>query len=96
MSFNPANTKWSVAEFDDNGKIGDFHPTPWEFHNQSMNAGQLWYGGYQFTTGSDNTITCEIGSGNTPVNDTFQVVFVTSTRFVATKHKALYRFGKLL
>jgi hypothetical protein len=97
MSYNPSGTKWSVAAFDDNGALGGFHPVPWEFHGQSMNAGNLWVGGYQPAPGSDNTYNCEIFSaGAASVSDAFQVVFVSDHRFVATKGGALYRFGKKL
>ena len=45
---DPAGTKWSVAPYDDNGTIGDFHPVAWEFHDRGlMNAGNLWAGLYK-------------------------------------------------
>jgi hypothetical protein len=95
MNFNPTNTKWSVAEFDNSGKLGNFSTTPWEFHQESMNAGSLWVGGYQPSPGSDNKIACEIFmAGSSAVSDAFEVGFVTSDRFVGTKNGALYRFGK--
>jgi hypothetical protein len=95
MSCNPADTKWSVAAFNNDGKIDGFHPTPWEFHQESMNAGTLWVGGYKLMPGTDTTYLCEIlMAGSTTVSDSFEVVFVTPDRFVATKNGALYRFGK--
>lgn len=95
MSFNPANTKWSVAPYDNNGKLGNFDPTPWAFQKESMNAGTLWVGGYQVVPGSDNTIACEIFmAGSSNISDSFGVVFVTADRFIATKNGAYYRFGK--
>jgi hypothetical protein len=97
MSFNPAGTRWSVAAFDNNGALGGFHPVPWEFHRESMNAGNLWYGGYRVSSDSASTFTAEIFmAGNTAPADQFEVVFVTADRFVATKNGALYRFGKKL
>jgi hypothetical protein len=95
VAFNPAGTKWSVAALDDNGQVGDFHPTLWEFHNPSMNAGALWSGGYNPVPGCDDAYHCEIlAAGSVVVSDAFDVFFVTPTRFVATKAGALYRFGK--
>ncbi|MCG5217321.1 hypothetical protein [Streptosporangium sp. KLBMP 9127] len=95
MAFNPAGTRWSVAAFDDNGKLNSFHPTPWEFHEQVMNAGDLWVGGYTITTGDADRLKCQnIASGETSVTDTFEVHFVTPNRFIATKDGSLYRFGK--
>ncbi len=95
MAFNPAGTQWSVASFDNAGNLGSFNPTPWEFHAEAMNAGTLWYGGYVPVAGSDNSFSCEIMS-NGVVIDTFEVVFVTADRLIATKAGALYRFGKKL
>jgi hypothetical protein len=95
MSYNPAGTKWSVAPFDNNGHLGGFDATPWEFQSQSMNAGTLWVGGYQFVPGSDNSIACQIfKSGSTAPTDAFQVIFVTQDRFIVTKTGWIYRFGK--
>ena len=95
MGFNPAGTKWSVASMDNNGAIGTFHPTPWEFQNQSINAAALWVGGYSAIQGSDNRFACEIFSaGATTVSDSFEVVFISANRFIATKGGSLYRFGK--
>jgi hypothetical protein len=95
MSFNPAGTKWSVAAMDNNGAIAGFHPVPWQFHQQAMNAAAPWVGGYTPILGSLDGISCEIfAAGATSVSDSFQVFFVTADRFVATKNGALYRFGK--
>jgi hypothetical protein len=95
MAFNPTGTKWSVAPFNQDGTIGSFHPTPWEFNRQSMNSGSLWAGGYQAVKGADNTYDCEVLAMNaSDPTESFQVVFVTADRFVATKNGALYRFGK--
>lgn len=95
MSFNPAGTKWSVAAMDNNGAIGGFHPVPWEFNRQSMNAGNLWVGGFQAVAGSDISYSCEIlMAGATDPSDQFEVHFVSADRFIATKGGALYRFGK--
>jgi hypothetical protein len=97
MRFNPANTTWSVAAFDDNGALGSFHPTPWEFHQEAMNAGTLWVGGYTAIPEDSDGIRCEIlGAGASAVTDSFEVFFVTPTRFIATKDGLLYRFGKKL
>ncbi|MCD4483408.1 hypothetical protein LQR31_02840 [Chromobacterium vaccinii] len=90
MSF-PSNTQWSVAPFDNNGTISSFHPTPWEFGNGTMQAQGLWNGEYQHTPSSSNTIKCHLNNG-----DMFEVIFVTTTRFIATKNGGLYRFGKLI
>jgi hypothetical protein len=95
MSFNPAGTKWSVAAMDNNGAIAGFHPVPWEFHQQSMNAAALWVGGYSAIPGSLDGFSCEIlAAGAANVSDSFQVFFLTGDRFIATKGGALYRFGK--
>jgi hypothetical protein len=95
MSVNPAGTKWSVAPMDNDGKIGGFHGTPWEFNQVSMNAGALWVGGYRAIPGSDVSYACEILMANTSdPTDSFEVHFVTSDRFIATKSGKLYRFGK--
>lgn len=60
-----------------------------------MNAGDLWVGGYTITGGDATQLKCQIiASGKTSVTDTFEVHFVTPDRFVATKDRALYRFGK--
>lgn len=97
MSFNPAGTKWSVAAFDNEGRLGNFRPTPWELHNQSMQAGTHWTGGYTAIPDRGNAIACEtIGAGAAGVTDTFEVVFVTPDRFIATQRGAFYRFGKKL
>ena len=53
-SFNSAGTARPVAPFDNNGNLGSFPPTPWEFHNQLTNTGPLRYGDYTPITGSDN------------------------------------------
>ncbi|MDH6144361.1 MULTISPECIES: hypothetical protein [Kitasatospora] len=92
MAFNPAGTNWSVAPFDDSGTLGAFHPTPWEFHNEAMNAGTLWAGGYAPMPGVDNGYLCEITVSGT-VSDSFEVYFLTGDRFIATKSGSLYRFG---
>jgi hypothetical protein len=95
MSFNPAGTKWSVAAFDNNGAISAPHPVPWEFNRQSMNAGNLWVGGYQPIPGNSNAFACEIlSAGASDPSDVFEVEFVTNDRFIATKGGMLYRFGK--
>jgi hypothetical protein len=59
-AFNPAGTRWSVAAFDDNGQLGNFHPTPWEFNLVSMNEGTDWAGGYIPKPGDDDAYICEI------------------------------------
>ncbi|NHQ84183.1 hypothetical protein HA051_21690 [Chromobacterium vaccinii] len=87
----PANTKWSVAPFDDSGTVGSFHPTPWEFGNGTMKAEGIWTGEYKQITQTSTTIKCHIST-----NDDFEVNFLTPTRFIATKNGGLYRFGKLL
>jgi hypothetical protein len=92
---DPAGTKWSVAPYDDNGTIGDFHLVAWEFHDRGlMNAGNLWAGIYKPKMGGDDAIDCHIQflSGNE--EDDFTVVFLTGDRFVAIKAGHLYRFGK--
>lgn len=95
MSFNPAGTKWSVSPMDNSGAIAGFHPVPWQFHQQSMNAAALWVGGYSAIPNSLDGISCEIlMAGASGVSDSFQVFFVTADRFIATKNGALYRFGK--
>jgi len=94
-TFNPSGTKWSVAAMDDKGVIGNFHPTPWEFNDESMNAGALWAGGYREIQGSAGSYDCEILSqGSESPTDSFEVHFVTADRFIATKNDNLYRFGK--
>jgi len=93
MSFNPAGTKWSVAAMDNNGHVGDPHPTPWEFHSPSLNSGTLWSGGYTPIPGTDNAFHCELIANGT-VGDAWDVIFVSPDRFVATKAGSLYRFGK--
>ena len=96
-SFNPAGSRWSVATLDNNGSLGGFHPTPWEFQAQTMNAGTIWVGSFKGVEGNGNKITCEImPPGAKTVSDSFDVEFVTADRFIATKGGALYRFGKKL
>jgi len=94
----PAGTRWSVADFNDNGVVGAFSPTPWEFDQQgSMHAGDLWVGKYTWIQGCNIGISCEITlTGEPPQGDAFQVYFVTHARFVATKNGSLYRFGEKL
>jgi hypothetical protein len=95
VSFTPAGTRWSVAAMDNNGSVGGYHGTPWEFQAQSMNAAALWVGSYSPIQGSDIKFACEIKhAGAAAATDTFEVVFVTADRFIATKDGALYRFGK--
>jgi hypothetical protein len=95
MSFNPVNTKWSVANMDNDGKVDNFSPTPWVFNEQSMNAELLWAGGYQFVLGNDDKISCQIIAHDSPTaSDSFEVNFITPDRFIATKDGKLYRFGK--
>jgi hypothetical protein len=95
MAFNPAGTRWSVATFDDNGQLGNFHPTPWEFNNLSLNGGADFAGGYTLKPGDDDAYICEIiAAGSSDPSDSFEVFFVTSNRFIATKSGTLYRFGK--
>ena len=60
MSFNPAGTKWSVAPMNNSGAIDTFHPTPWEFNNESMNAEGIWIGGYRPIPNADGAYSCEI------------------------------------
>jgi hypothetical protein len=94
MTFNPTNTVWSVAGFDDNGTLTEFSPTPWDFGAGTMSAAGFWTGTYAPISGESDAIACHIQgvSGN----DAFQVHFLTLTRFIATKNGALYRFGKKL
>ena len=95
MNIRLEGTKWSVGAFDHNGRLSEPHPVPWEFHGQSMNAGTLWVGGYSPVPGSDNRFTCEIlMAGASTVSDSFEVVFLTPDRFIATRQGVLYRFGK--
>ena len=93
---NPvAGTQWSVAGYNNDGAMGAFHPTPWEFHQQAMNAGTAWFGGYSISEGSNNTINCEIMTPDSPkLADAFQVCFLGKDRFIAIKDGQLYRFGK--
>jgi hypothetical protein len=94
MSVNPAGTRWYVAEMDNEGNVGAFHGTPWEFNQASMNAGALWVGGYRAIPGSDGSYFCEIlMAGASSPGDSFEVHFVTPDRFIATKNGRLYRFG---
>ena len=94
MKFIPRNTKWSVAPMDNDGKIGAFHPVPWEFFDELFNAGDLWVGGYREIPESDGSFTCEIQStGNKAPTDAFEVTFITPERFIATRAGKIYRFG---
>jgi hypothetical protein len=94
-TFTPAGTRWSVAAMDNTGTVGGYQGTPWEFQSQSMNAGALWAGSYSAIQGRDGKFWCEIThAGATAVTGTFEVVFVTADRFIATKNGSLYRFGK--
>eukprot|EP01091_Cochliopodium_minus_P012730 TRINITY_DN3930_c0_g1_i1.p1 TRINITY_DN3930_c0_g1~~TRINITY_DN3930_c0_g1_i1.p1 ORF type:complete len:104 (-),score=33.25 TRINITY_DN3930_c0_g1_i1:85-354(-) len=87
MNFNPVNTKWSVAAFNNDGKREDFHPTPWEFHEGGvLNAANLWKGTYKL---ADYSYQCEI-----PSSDQWKLYFLTENTFVAVKNGSLYRFGK--
>lgn len=95
MEYNPRSTKWSVAPMDDDGKIGDFHPVHWEFHDELFNASDLWVGGYRKVPDSKGAFTCEIQSANSKApTDAFEIVFITPERFIATRAGRLYRFGK--
>ena len=95
MKFNPKGTKWSVAAMDNDGKIEGFHPVHWEFHDESMNAGDLWVGGYREMLESEGSFSCQIQmAGNSAPSDSFEVIFLTEQRFIATKNGVLYRFGK--
>lgn len=67
-----------------------------EFHTQVVNAGTLWTGGYSAVPGSDNRIACEKMGPSGAIDDSWEVVFVTPDRFIATQQGALYRFGKRL
>ena len=100
MPFDFENAKWSVSVLSNDGTLIPPDPTPWEFHQGSMNAGALWTGGYVFYNwmpGSDCRIACEIRwAGSTTITDAFEVIFLTHSRFVATKNDTLYRFGKRL
>ncbi|PRQ04914.1 sulfatase-like hydrolase/transferase [Enhygromyxa salina] len=92
MSFNPADTRWSVTAMNDSGAIGSFHPTPWAFADDgTMNASPHWTGKYELIPGSDHSYACSISNG-----DEFMVHFVSPTRFVSTRNGVLYRFGKKL
>lgn len=97
MAFDPTGTKWSVAGFNNDGTLGAFHPTPWEFNKESMNATGHWIGGYRRMPDEMRSFSCEIltTTGADPA-DRFEVHFVSDTRFVATKAGNLYRFGKKL
>ncbi len=91
---NPSNTVWSVAGLDDNGALGAFSPTPWDFGVGTMAAAGFWTGSYKPISGSNDAFSCQIhGATGT---DAFEVHFLTLARFIATKNGALYRFGKRL
>jgi hypothetical protein len=94
MSFAPVNTVWSVAVLDNNGALGAFAQVPWDFGAGTMAASGYWTGTYAPIAGLSDAFSCQIHgvSGS----DTFEVHFVTLTRFIATKNGALYRFGKKL
>ena len=95
MKYDPRSTKWSVAAMDDDGKIDGFHPVHWEFYDELLNAGDLWVGGYRKLPDSEGTFTCQIqSSGDKTPTESFEIVFITPERFIATKAGRLYRFGK--
>ena len=88
-----ANSKWSVGAMDNNGRVDSPHNVPWQFNDTSMNAGNLWYGGWKVV--NETTIKCEIiGAGGVAPMDSFEVVFLNEKFFIATKDHNLYRFGR--
>lgn len=87
---DPVNTKWSVAFMDNEGSIGAFHGTPWEFYSPGLTrAPGHWTGTYEAITDSDGSYHCTNSLG-----DEFEVHVVAAERFIATKNGELYCFGK--
>lgn len=56
ISFDSANTSWSATTLDNNGAVGWFYPPPWEFHQDSMNAGTIWHGSYTYNLNNLNIL----------------------------------------
>jgi hypothetical protein len=85
-------TYWSVASFNNDGAIGSFHPTPWFFTSDGIvSAAGYWLGTWQRIACDKVHIESTHTSGAV---DVFDVLFLTSSRFVAVKGNNLYRFGK--
>ncbi len=87
------NTAWDVSSFEQAGAISGYHPTPWVFQsNGKVSAAGYWKATWKRSTCDKinvNLITDREGE-----IDKFDVIFVTSSRFVAVKNNMLYRFGK--
>ncbi|WP_155893961.1 hypothetical protein [Cystobacter fuscus] len=90
------NTSWSVGALGDAAMTKDApHPTPWVFQaDGSVRAQGYWVGAWvSYPDQNKLKVTIVTTSGLT---DTFEVDFLTSNWFVATKNNQLYRYGKRL
>jgi hypothetical protein len=97
MDFDPAGTSWSVFLFPNESMTGEQDGEAWEFNqDSSMSSGTLWRGKYQRMPDTDNGFRCEIvrPSAGDPQYDRFEIYFISTRVFAATKDDSLYRIGK--
>lgn len=89
-------TSWDVGAMEDaTGVATAPHPTPWVFKKDgTVSAQGFWTGTWKARPGSDTTVDLTIKDTKSGATNTFQVTFVTSKWFVATKGDQLYRLGK--
>lgn len=87
------NTSWDVSAFEQNGSILGYHPTPWVFQrNGRVSASGYWKATWKMV--SCDRIHVDLTMDRGGKKDVFDVVFLTSNRFVAVTNDTLYRFGK--
>jgi hypothetical protein len=89
------NTSWAVGELNDGTMVGAApHPVAWVFAKDgTVSAGGIWKGVWASAPDSD-TLKVTIIMLQGGATDTFEVTFLTSNWFVATKNGKLYRVGK--
>ncbi len=88
------NTAWGVGTFDNNGNTGAAASTPWVFKNDgtlSAAGSSSWTATWTRNACDKVHVVLTTSSGAT---DIFDVIFVSSSRFVAVKEDNMYRFGK--
>ena len=90
---------WAVAAMDNDGIIGNYHSIPWVFKQDGIEDGTVstqgyWEGMWYRSACDKIQASTHSIDGSGSYNDNFEVVFVTSQRFVAIKNDMLYRFGK--
>ena len=92
----PVNdTSWEVAVMDNDGTIGNYHSTPWVFKADGTMSAEGYWEGTWYRNACDKIRASTHAMDGSRV-DNFEVIFVTSQRFVAIKNDILYRFGKKL